>query len=1000
VEAWKAFRAQRIHGRIAEHLKREKSAELFVIKFRFRCPNNHVVDSALFGYNCGTGMKFLIHLSALFCGMTALAAQDQRAGHEFFERKVRPVLVEHCYKCHSVEADKVKGGLLLDSREALLKGGDSGPVLVPGDPDQSRLIVAVRHTDPDLQMPKEKLSDADISALEEWVKMGAPDPRTGGSRYAKKELWSLKPLSVTEPPRKSADPIDAFIGAKLEGAGLAQAPPADKNTLLRRASFDLLGLPPAPEELRLFLEDSSPNAFEKVIDRLLDSPHFGERWGRHWLDVARYGESNGRNQNLPYNNAWRYRDYVINALNNDKPFPEFVREQLAGDLIPAKDNDDLHENWTATGFLVIGPKNFGEPNREKLLMDIVDEQIDVTTRAFLGLTVSCARCHDHKFDPVPTRDYYALAGIFRSTETLSAGGPGRPNQNPVSERPLGTPEQTAAAEKYERELAEAQAKRYAARRALKTLPGGIDSKELNGIVLDNLKAELTGEWKLSTYSTNFVDSNYLHDGADRRAKGKKSARFIPDLPRDGLYEIRLAYTPRYDRSTNVPVRVTGKSTKTIYLNQQLAPPHDKAFESLGVFELTKGTNNTVEILTEGTKGFVVVDAVQFLPKDIQLAAMYMPQKSVPTEGEMMMANVSPALLEEYEYTFMDLRNRPRPDVPAAMAAREGTIQNAKIHIRGDPERLGPEVPRGFLSVIQGLKESEFDGSGRLALANWIADDRNPLTARVAVNRIWQHVFGNGLVPTPDNFGIMGEPPTHPELLDYLAAEFIENGWSTKKMIRRLMLTRAYQLSGESNAKALAIDPGNHLLWRANRKRLDAESLRDGILAVNGSLDRSVGGRIDSEQNGGRLINNVAGDLPEVNRRSLYLPVLRGALNDLFQVFDFPDPHALAGKRYVTTAPTQALFLMNSPFMANQAELWGKSLLADRAATDARRIETAFVRAFARSPSPRERDRALAFLKNYDAALATSEADHAARREKVWQGFCHAIYESTEFRFLN
>lgn len=940
------------------------------------------------------------------CGrvLDSTAAETSSQGHDFFEVKVRPILVQHCYKCHSAESEKVKGGLLLDSRDGLLKGGDSGPALVPGDPDKSRLIVAVRHTDPDLQMPKEKLPESEIAALEQWVRMGAPDPRTSaGTIYQRKELWSLKPLKKAEPPGKAAsDAVDGFIAARLEKAGLASVPPADRRSLIRRASFDLTGLPPSPEEVSAFINDSEPRAFEKAVDRLLESPHFGERWGRHWLDIARYGESNGRNQNIPYPNAWRYRDYVINAYNTDKPFPEFVREQLAGDLIPARDNEDLHENWIATGFLAIGPKNFGEPNREKLLMDVADEQIDVTTRAFLGLTVSCARCHDHKFDPVPTRDYYALAGIFRSSETLAQqNGPG-PNASPVVQRPLGTPEQTAAAKKYDRELADAQSKRDAARRARQMLPGGIDSKELDGIVIDNLEAELVGGWSLSTYSTNFVDKNYVHDGNDRRAKDKKLVRFVPDVPQDGFYEIRFAYTPRYDRSTNVPIRVTGKSTRTVFLNQQIAPRHDKAFESLGFFELSKGTNNTIEVLTQGTKGFVVVDAVQLLPQDVQLAAMFIKQRpaEAPAGQEMMMANASPMMLQELEYAFLELRGKPRPDVPSAIAIREGPAQNAKIHIRGDPERLGAEVPRGFLTAVESLRGLPLadNASGRLELANWIAHERNPLAGRVAVNRIWQHLFGAGLVSTPDNFGAMGQPPSHPELLDFLAAEFIENGWSTKKMIRRLMLTKTYQLSAEQNTKAHAVDPGNELLWRAHRKRLDAESLRDAVLAANGSLDRSIGGQIQSGQDAPTILNAAGSDVPEANRRSLYLPILRGALNDLFQVFDFPDPHTISGQRHVTTAPTQALFLMNSPFIDRQSALWSRGLLADGTLSDEARVERVFERAYARPPSSREKERALAFLKSYSEALPADEGN--ARREKSWQGLCHAIFESTEFRFLN
>ena len=934
-----------------------------------------------------------------------------------FREKIEPLLEKHCYECHSAKAEKIKGGLWLDSKEGILKGGDTGTALVPGDPDNSKIIIAVRHNDPDLQMPpKKKISDEEIATLEQWVKAGAPDPRVSPAPAYKpqQELWSTQPIqSPPVPPVKNPewvrDPMDAFVLATLESKGLSPVARADDRTLIRRASFDLLGLPPEPEKVERLLAEGSATAYARFVEEALKSPHFGERWGRHWLDLARYADSNGPD-NTRFENAWRYRDWVINAFNTDKPYDEFIREQLAGDLLPATSDEDRHQKWIATGFLMIGPKNFFEPNREKLLMDIADEQIDVTSRAFLGLTVSCARCHDHKFDPIPTRDYYALAGIFKSTQTLASDARRAPDGSRLSQRGLGTAEQIAAFEKFQAELQKLQARRNTARRLAQELPGGIDSKELDGIVLDNLQAEVVGNWKLSKYSTNFVDQNYLHDGNDRRGKGEKLVRFRPDIPRDGAYEIRLAYTARYDRASNVPVRVQAPngSMRTVHLNQQVLPPFDKAFETLGIFMLEKGTNNTIEVLTEGTKGFVVVDAVQFLPQDVQLAASLMKKRSTPEPEESMMTmmdGVSAAELAELEYKIMEFEAQPPPEIadglPRALAVRDLTPVNAKIHVRGDPERLGDEVPRGFLSVVEHVETGKLgtDSSGRLELANWIASEQNPLTARVAVNRIWLHLFGRGLVNTPDNFGSLGERPTHPELLDYLAAEFMREGWSTRRMIRRIMLSSTYQLSTALDEKAHAIDPENWLHSRMNRKRLDAESLRDAILAVNSTLDRTAGG----DTLNAAAPNGPPGapqEFKDLKRRSLYLPVLRGSVNELFQFFDFPDPSALAAKRYVTTAPTQALYLMNSEFISENSRAWAEMLLANSGKSDAELINDAYALAYNRPCSIDEQKRALEFLKNFERGLVQVEADAAARKKRAVQAFCQALIESTEFRFLN
>jgi hypothetical protein len=948
---------------------------------------------------------------------------------ELFEKQIRPVLAEHCYKCHSADAEKIKGGLLLDRREGLLKGGDSGPALVPGDPDKSRLIIAIRHSDKDLQMPpKEKLSDEQIANFERWVKLGAPDPRGGpGASFEKKisDFWAAKSITRPSPPeiQNSAwikDPLDAFVLAELEKRQLKPAPAADKRTLIRRAYLDLIGLPPSGSEIEAFLADNSADSFAKVVNHLLDSPHFGERWGRHWLDVVRYADSNGLDLNTPFDSAWRYRDYVINAFNKDKPFNQFVVEQIAGDLLTPKDSEDEHEKWIATGFLVLGPKNFAEPNREKLVMDVVDEQIDVTCRAFMGLTVGCARCHDHKFDPIPTKDYYAMAGIFKSTVTLTDGRlPGQNgNGNPWSERPLADQAQTKAFEEYMAKFNKVNEEVNIVRDMRKNLPGGIDSKELEGIVMDNLDAEVIGNWKLSNYSTNFVDKNYLQDADERREKGKKSVRFVPNIPQAGAYEIRFAYTARANRATNVPVKVTSPSvTKTIYLNQQVEPKYDQAFESLGVFNLTEGTNNVVEVLTQGTKGFVVVDAMQFLPQDVQVAAMVRKKKGVVPKrenSERMMAMAKLANGEDIEYRLVELRDSAPPPLPMAMAVREGKSQNCRVNIRGEVDKLGDEVPRGFISVLKRgnepirleqaplLRLQKNDSSGRLELAQWIASPDNPLTTRVMANRVWQHLFGRGLVATPDNFGVNGDKPSHPELLDYLASEFVHNNWSTKKLIRKIMLSSAYQMASSYDASAFAKDPENRWLWRMNRKRLEGEILRDCILAVNGAIDLTAGGNTLDAQNGPMPMPNPAAmDIArQSRRRSIYLPVLRGNVPDILQAFDFPDPHTVAGKRHVTTAPTQALLLMNSPFINDQSASWADKLLEISKAADDDLIESAYLTAYARPCTNAEKEHARNFITKYSSLLAQTETDPAKRRKLALKSFCQALYESTEFRFVN
>jgi hypothetical protein len=953
----------------------------------------------------------LAHLSTwlwLFFWIAASGAKESLRGNlEFFEKRIRPVLAEKCYQCHSQESEKLRGGLLLDTKAGLEKGGESGVVVVPGEPEKSRLIQAIRYSEKDLQMPpKRMLSPDQIADFERWVKMGAPDSRISiTTRTISTNHWAFKPLRSQKTPktrdsRWPLSPIDSFVLARLEMENLQPAHGAQKRVLIRRATFDLTGLPPSPKQVEQFVEDSTPLAFSKVIDRLLATPQFGETWGRHWLDVARYADSNGLEINTPFENAWRYRDYVVRSFNQDKPFDKFIREQIAGDLIGALNDDDRYEKITATGFMALGPKVLGEPDREKLIMDVVDEQIDVTTRAFLGLTVSCARCHDHKFDPISTRDYYALAGIFKSTTTLNEASQQRLT-TPWLERPLAPPEIAAIVDDYNTALTDLQTKLAAARQRKAALPGGIDSSKQEGILVDNLAAEVIGAWKESNYATNFVDKNYLHDGNE--GKGKKVVRFRPAIPKEGLYEVRVAYIPRENRATNVPITVTAADQQmTVYLNERDQPTVNKIFASIGSFRFSKGTNGTITISNQGTKGFVAVDAVHLVEVTGD-PTMKIMTSNVMKESTNAMLNEEPQSDVEIEAKLEDLTAKAPSPVPLAMAVKDGPPQNCRINLRGDSKKLGEEVSRGFIKVLGGPAQTlTGDQSGRLQLADWIANEHNPLTARVIVNRIWSHLFGKGIVNTPDNFGALGEPPSHPELLDYLALRFIEQGWSTKKLIREIMLSAVYQASSEFDAVAHEKDPDNNLLWRMNRRRLPVESIRDSMLFHSGTLDLKTGGA-SLETNG--PMRGASAAISDLNfadnkRRSIYLPILRNDLPDMFQAFDFGDPHTMSGRRFSTTGATQALFMMNSPFVIRVSAEWADQLLAHIEWPDSIRVDRAFEQAFCRAPSSSERRASLEYLQRHENLVRRTEEDQEKRRKLTWQSLCQVLFASAEYRFLD
>jgi hypothetical protein len=710
---------------------------------------------------------------------------------DFFENRIRPVLADNCYKCHSTYAEKVKGGLLLDSREAVLKGGDSGAVIVPGNPETSLLIKAVRYTDPDLQMPKDKkLPDNEIADLVAWVKMGAPDPRSATADQRKwtdnkTNHWAWQPVKWQPVPEVSnpgwcQSPVDNFVLVKLDENGLKPNLPADKRTLIRRATFDLIGLPPTPEEVRDFVNDDSTNAFAKVVDRLLASPHYGERWGRHWLDVARYSDTKGQPRRNTEDNAnpfaWTYRDYVIRSFNENKPYNIFILEQIAADRLfemPTWDHNPT--NLAALGFLTVGDHYMGMQN------DILNDRIDAVTKGFLALTVTCARCHDHKFDPIPQKDYYSLRGIFDSSV--------EPKIEPVIGRVPNTPE--------------------------------------------------------------------YHDYYRRR--------------------------------------------------EQLAQAEATIEASLPL--LRKGRNQ-VEI------------------------------KKAQKE------------LRETEHAISELE-LTNPAAPARAMVLEDAMRghDSPVFIRGEAGNRGEPAPRRFLQVLSGpVRPVYTNGSGRLELAMAIANRNNPLTARVMINRIWQHHFGAGFVPTPDDFGMMSEPPSHPQLLDYLALNFMTNGWNIKKLHRLIMLSSVYQESSVNNPRYAQTDPGNRLLWRANLRRLEFEPLRDSLLAIGGSLDSTMYGRpVDRRLR------------PDSTRRTIYDYVDRANIADVLVNFDFATPDMVTGLRHVTTVPQQALFLMNSPLVIELARrLVAMPDFVD-SVDDAGRLNFLYERIFQRPPSAEETELGLEFV---------------------------------------
>jgi hypothetical protein len=949
--------------------------------------------------------RFPLHVAGLLLVAAGVPTAGATEGFAFFEAKVRPLLATHCYECHSEEAGKQKGGLWLDRKAGWETGGDGGPAVVPGDPETSLLIHSVHYADENLQMPpKSKLPPEDIAVLEQWVALGAPDPRDaalaaqvrreGIDHAAARQEWAFRPVAKPEPPAVAAgewplDPVDRFLLAELEAKGLAPAPDADPAALLRRLHYDLTGLPPTAEETQAFVADPSREAWVRIVDDLLARPGFGETWGRHWLDVARYADSNGGDRNYTFYQAWRYRNHVIDVFNRDQSYHEFVREQIAGDLMPADDPETTRRRLIASTFLALGPKMLTERDKEKLWLDTVDEQIDTMGRAFLGLTLGCARCHDHKFDPVSQEEYFALAGIFRSTEIVTGTRNGCVNVASWIERPLPGPHgvDPVLAEKVERlELA----MRLVVEKSFMKKAGGkmtADNLPLAGVVYDESDAEVIGAWAASNLSPNRFGAFYLRD--DQAGKGAKRVIFRGSLPESGRYEVRVAYSAGANRAERVPVVVTSRTgRRTVHLDQTRTPSVAGLFEPVGQFEFEKGGACSVTIETSGTEGrHVLVDAVQFIAvADLERERS---QLAAATGGDTdpLFRMSEGELKKTLDQLIADLK-----DEDVVMAPRDAR-EPADIHlrVRGETGQLGPIVPRGFPKVLSGgPAEIPAGSSGRRELARWLTGEAGGLLDRVYVNRVWSHLFGRGLVASVDNFGRLGSGVTHPELLDWLAATFREEGGSTKALVRRLVLSRAYGLSAHPGPALAAADPENHLFGRQERRRLTAEEIRDSVLFFSGRLDRTPGGATATAI-GIDLDAPLSYDKDA--KRTVYLPVARNNPSGELALFDGANPDLVTGQRNATTVPTQALYLLNSAFLLKEAQA-----VATAAMPPGTSPGSAIVRLYrsllGRPPTPEEEDRALDLVA--DLGGGGEELDLA---EEALGHLAHVLMASTEFLYL-
>ena len=928
-------------------------------------------------------------LAALVWGIVPLAARaaDDEVPEkiEFFETKIRPVFAEHCGECHA--NGKAKGGFSLETADAAKRGGDSGPAFTPGKPDEGLLIEVLKHTGDIKMPPSAKLADSQIADIQKWLLLGAPWPAdkggsdpTPGAGFTitdqQRQFWSFQPVpaTVSAPTVKNegsvAGPIDRFILAELEAKGLTPSPKADRLTLIRRATFDLTGLPPTKAEVEAFLADERPEAWAELIDRLLKSPHYGERWGRHWLDVARYGEDQAHTfAAISFNNGFRYRDWVVKAFNEDVPYNEFVRAQIAGDQLT---DSPLHEydRRLAMGYFALGPIYYADAGCAfKASLDELDDRLDTLARGFLGLTIACARCHDHKFDPISQKDYYALAGIFRSSK--------------YHEAPLVPPETVQAFEQGQ------QAIRHAEQEVNKYL-------DQQTLVQSEANAREAGKYLVALWRLVQPAAGTEAPKRNELAKEAGLHEFLLERWQNYLSPDNKGKQPALNRWYELREQAANlkiPAGQQVPLEVQAAADQLQAVVVGGLAELVEARRlyaARMAKLPEGERG-QHPQPVLDQPRQELVNALATPGGPCGTPRD----KVEGALPEEQKQELAALKqgvetakkNAPAK-YPYAHSLTDAQVANMKLHIRGNPNRTGDEVPRKFLEILQPVSSTPFtEGSGRRDLANAVASPNNPLTPRVMVNRLWQNHFGRGIVATSSNFGSLGERPTHPALLDYLARRLMEQNWSLKAVHREIMLSAVYQQSSASQPANEQIDADNTWLWRSNRRRLDVESWRDSLLAASGTLDRTLGG--------------PPGNLGDANfsRRTLYGFVSRHALDSLLRLFDFPDPNITSEKRTVTTVPLQQLFVLNGEFLMKQAKQLA-SRLQGLPGDDASRIREAYWLLFSRPASDEEVALGLAFLQAPAPAAAADGAAPAASGLSRWEQYAQVLLGSNEFTFVD
>jgi cytochrome c553 len=857
-------------------------------------------------------LGFLLLASSRVIAAEQAASPDQIA---FFEKKIRPVLSSTCYKCHSHQSKKLKAGLHLDSRAGVLKGGDNGAAIMAGSPDKSLLIKSITYLDNELQMPpKKKLSAAVVADFSAWVKMGAPWPvekapvATATTPEAPKDWdklrnahWAFRPIANPTPPKVSGakTPIDAFIGAELKKAGLKANGPAPKYILIRRAYIDLIGLPPTPKQVNDFVNDKSSQAFSKVIDVLLASPQYGERWARHWLDVARYSDGEGSSlDGARLDFAWRYRDWVVKALNDDLPYDQFVTQQLAADAV---------DSPLAGGFLAVGPTYIGDGGDPIATAgakgETLDDRVDTVSRAFLALTVSCARCHDHKFDPIPTADYYSLAGIFNNTRLVKSTAVSKAEREAYDRAYAPVRKAESALKQFAAKQADAHRQQIMTKDLAKYLLAAVDYKKAQ-----KKNRRLRPDRYAITQKLSPLTVERMVQWIDRKNTRGRFKEFKK------YYDWADAH--RKDLAVDEPLRALAAAIQVdinrILTGDKKSEPHRR--------------------LSGELRKICTPDLIK--SKGVELRSDQKKQYDT----------LSKAVAEAK-------KKGPKP-LPVAHYLAEADSKDMPIAIRGNLLKKGKVVPRRFLHILVGEKAPHFkDGSGRKELAAAIVDKKNPLTARVMINRIWQRHFGKAIVRTPSNFGILGEKPTHPMLLDHLATQFMAKGWSMKAMHKMIMLSATYQQSSKYVEASYAKDGGNRFVWRMGPRKMEAEAWRDSLLHVTGELDLQLGGA---------STKNLFGS----NRRTLYSIISRNgdryASDNFLRMFDFPAPRTTSAGRTQSTVPQQYLFMINSSFMIQRAQALAKRLTA-QATTDSARIDLAYAILFGRKPEASEKKVSTAYL---------------------------------------